>query len=339
MSRCNIEEKKMISQLLNDVEKDAKPECCLLCGKKIDSFCNSHVVPRFVLKEIADNGMISYGQSLYNESMKNPLYNTTKGINNAFTFKLICNQCDKKTFAEYEDPKSVMNFETLNYDMKNLVLSEMAIKTHLEHIGRKSKDYILKCKTHPEMVELFRNVGTAEEIDIVDHLDYIKKLLKNRKSTSFPFRILYDKLLDYRCDIACQTLICYIYDLKGNKIYEPKDFSSGDYTRYFYLMILPYKAKTRVLFYIEKRNVQFVENIVSQFNELTEDEKLHFLFISLIIFEESFYIRPSLKENMLKDRKLIKLYKETDNLVSFDSCIKIKDFRKYNNYLLEQKQK
>lgn len=46
------------NNLLRQIERDAKTTACFLCGKKIDSPCNSHVVPRFILKEIAQQGMV-----------------------------------------------------------------------------------------------------------------------------------------------------------------------------------------------------------------------------------------------------------------------------------------
>ena len=48
-------------------------------------------------------------------------------------------------------------------------------------------------------------------------------------------------------------------------------------------MILPYNGKTRVIFYIERKYKNLVAPIIQQFNELNEEEKLHFLFISLMI--------------------------------------------------------
>ena len=137
-------------------------------------------------------------------------------------------------------------------------------------------------------------------------------------------------------DLATQTIISYIYDLNGKQNYNPKDLSTSVITRYFYLMILPYNGITRVLFYIEKNNVQYVKNIIEQFKELSEIDKLHFLFISLIIYNEQFYMRPSFKDMLLKDKKLIKLYKGTDSVFDYSKCSEIKNFKKYKNHLLKE---
>ena len=303
----NVKDNILLSELFKKVDQNSKLEYCLLCGKKINSFCNSHVVPRFVLKYMTDNGMISYGQALNNTSEKISTLKTTKGLNNAFTFKLICEKCDKEKFAEYEQPESILNFSDLNFDKKNKILTQMAIKTHLSHISTKLKMLSLNSIVYPEESQFLREqkIQTAYELDLMEHRDYLYRLNKNHKKTSFPFIILYDKLLDYNVDLATQTIISYIYDLNGKQNYNPKDLSTSVITRYFYLMILPYNGKTRVLFYIEKNNVQYVKNIIEQFKELSEIDKLHFLFISLIIYNEQFYMRPSFKDMLLKDKKLI----------------------------------
>ena len=100
-------------------------------------------------------------------------------------------------------------------------------------------------------------------------------------------------------------------------------------------MILPHKGKTRVLFFIEKSNVANVQPIIDGFNNLSDEEKLHFLFISLIIHDQQFYMSPSFATNIFKkDKAIVKLYTNTDKSISYQS--RIKDFRNYNNYLLKE---
>ncbi|MBP5593486.1 MAG: hypothetical protein J6X75_04910 [Clostridia bacterium] len=327
--------KKQINGLLRTVDQDAKPEHCLLCGKKGEPVCNSHIVPQFILKGISDNGMICYGQSLF-DTIDN-LIETKKGINNSFTFRLICRDCDQKKFATYEDPNTIINFEELDNGKKNAALIEMALKTHLAHINTKAHVYALNQRVYPVESQTIKNNGeiTAYEIDIDEHLRYIKDLTRARKSTSFTFDVLYNTLLDYEVGIAAQTIIAYQYDLKGNKLFEPKDFITTNLTRYFYLVIFPYNGKTRIMFYIERKYKYLVKPIIDDFLSLSDEEKLHFLFISLIIYDEQFYINPTLQQRIKNDKKLVKLYTITDAyFVNDDTRKEIKNFRKYNNYLL-----
>lgn len=335
MKKPNIHFKKEISQLFNFVEQASKPDHCVLCGKKDAPICYSHIVPQFILKGIAEKGMVCYGQSLFDKT--SDFIQTKKGVKNAFTFRLICRDCDKKQFSNYENPDAILNFETLPNDKKNSILIEMALKTHLAHIYSKVKSLKFREAVYHDELQRIHNLGlpTAFEIDIQEHFQYVNSLKKSRKSTSFTFDVLYNELLDYEVGIATQTIIAYQYDLNGNRLFNPKDFATTDLVKYFHLMILPHNGKTRVMFYIERKHQNFVKPIVEQFNTLTQEEKLHFLFISLIVYDEQFYINPILQEKIKKDKKLVKLYTTTDLAsISGDACRQIKNFKKYTNYLI-----
>ena len=337
MNKSKIKIKQEISELLKYVEQQSKPTHCLLCGKKCSSFCNSHVVPQFILKEIAESGMVYYGQSLHKEIDYLP---TKTGIKNAFTFRLICRECDKKQFANYETPDMITNFDDLSYEIKKLILLEIAAKTHLSHINTKLNIHNLQVAVNPEIFSAMDvlKLPTAYQIDIEEHFDYLHSLIKFRKSTNFPFEVLYSKLLDYQTSITTQTIISYIYDINGKQIYNPYDFSNSIITRYFYIVIFPFKGKTRILYFIEKKNKYLVQCIIDQFNSLNDEEKLHFLFMSLIIYDEQFYISPKLHEEIMQDRKLTKLYRNIEDFSknNWHNCKEIMNFRHYNNYLLNK---
>lgn len=66
------------------------------------------------------------------------------------------------------------------------------------------------------------------------------------------------------------------------------------------------------------------------------DCKLHFLFVSLIIHSEYFFINPRLKDKLLKDKKNTKLYRQTDSMLTFNTLKEIKNLKKYPNYLINE---
>ncbi len=331
-----IELRKQVSEMTHIAEKAARPPFCLFCGKKT-SLCNSHIVPKFILKNIDEKGMVCYSSALVKDF--DDIFDSKKGINNAFTFHLICRECDKKLFAHYEDPRSILEFEKLDEDARKVILIEMAMKTHLAHIFRKVFSYSIFSRLYPQEAQGFRGAGirTGQEIDNEEHMQYLSELLQAKDDPGFDFELLYDKMLDYDVGIATQTIIAYVYDLKGNMLFSPFDHERAALFKYFYLMILPINGKTRIFFYIEKENLPKVKNIIEQFNALTEEEKLHFLFISLIVYDEQFYINPVLLKTIKKDKKLCKLFVQADaSSGSEKNCRKIKNFRKYNNYLRNQ---
>lgn len=324
------------AEFFKALDKYSKAKECILCGKRMSSPCNSHVVPQFILKEIAENGLVSYGYALHTFDM-NGLDKTT-GVKNAHTFRLICNECDREAFKDYENPNNLEHFDELDNNTKKKVLCEMSLKTHVSHFGMKYRRLVaMDLPTGGKLgtMEKEGRIIFAERIDMEEHEEYIKMLKKSIKTNKNPFTILYNKVLDYKTKIATQTIINYNYDLNGNQVFNPCLAVPDNECRYFYLMILPYKNKTRVLFYIEKKYLTNVQNIVQQFEMLTEEEKLHFLFISLIIHDQQIYMSPSYVTDIFKnDKKIAKLYVKTEKDLRYQS--KIKDFRRYTNYLLSK---
>lgn len=79
-----ISVKKQINDLLRKIQEESKPDTCIICGKKQTSFCNSHSVPRMVIKNIADNGRLYHANKLIDM----PIVDTGKGVNNSVTFHL-----------------------------------------------------------------------------------------------------------------------------------------------------------------------------------------------------------------------------------------------------------
>lgn len=322
------------SEFVSEIKKYARSDYCLLCGQKMTSPCNSHVVPQFILKVISEEGKVAYGH--YLNLIEVGGFNKITGLNNAYTFKLICKKCDNKHFSHYENPENLINFSSLSDSEKKIILCEMAIKTHLSHIQTKYQRLILMDKSTLGGVvgALEDNVPIPQQLDMVEHRSYIKKLKKMKMNNKNPFYILFDKELEYQTKIATQTIINYNFDLKGNRIFNPYLFTCVNHCRYFYLMILPFNGKTRILFYIENSNLNNVKPIVDDFNNLNDAEKLHFIFVSLIIHDQEFYMSPSFANNIFKkDKKLVKLYTLTENI---EEQYRIRDFRYYSNYLKKE---
>ena len=324
------------AEFVRAIDKFTKVDNCVLCGKKITSACNSHVVPQFILKEIAENGHVSYGHALHTINIKG--LDRTTGVKNAYTFRLICKDCDRKTFQDYENPLNLENFDSLDLNTKKKILCEMAIKTHLSHISMKYRRMVARDLPTGGKLGTLEQEGKLifdERIDMEEHERYIQMLRKFIKSNKNPFVVLYDKVLDYKTKLATQTVINYNYDLTGKKIFDPNLVIYDNECRYFYLMILPQKDKTRILFYIEKEYLPNVQVIADQFQSLSDGDKLHFLFISLLIHDQQFYMAPTFAETIFKkNKKIVKLYVSTEVSARYQS--KIKDFRKYTNYLLKE---
>ena len=331
--RIRILKRKTEREVVNAINKSARVDQCLLCGKSMESACNSHVVPQFILKQIAENGKISYGYSMSIVNIDS--LEKTTGINNAHTFKLICNKCDQNFFKEYESPDNLLNYEELNDRLKEKILMEMAIKARLSHISLKYKNAIAKDIASDGKLARLEKLGIlilSERIEMDSHFEAINNMKQHFAHNDAIFDVFLNVELDYKTKIATQTIISFNYDLLGNKIYNYNYVSYDNKCNYFYLMIMPHNNKTRILFYIEKEYSKNVKGLVEQFKIMNFQEQIHFLFIALILHDEQFYLTPSLSNYIRRcDKKLLRLYSKTERNLKYTK--KIRDYKKYNNYL------
>lgn len=53
-----IEATKALNKMIKDSRNQAKQSNCYYCGNDCDSFCNSHTLPAFCLRNIAQNGKV-----------------------------------------------------------------------------------------------------------------------------------------------------------------------------------------------------------------------------------------------------------------------------------------
>lgn len=119
--------RKEYSRIISKSKQQAKKSECLWCGKKITRFCNSHSVPQCVLKNIDLDGKLDY----FNAMLNLPLINEDKGIGEAGTFKLICNDCDNKIFQDYEELSKLESPPT------EVMLEEIALKNVLMMLNKR----------------------------------------------------------------------------------------------------------------------------------------------------------------------------------------------------------
>ena len=115
----HIEFNKKIAKLTSKVEQESKLEKCYYCGKFVSSFCNSHSLPAFCIKNIAVNGEV------YNTKKVIKYFDDIDGIKKAGTFRLICQSCDSKIFSDYKDPNKYIKEPT------SKMLAQIAMKNYL----------------------------------------------------------------------------------------------------------------------------------------------------------------------------------------------------------------
>ena len=73
---------KQYNQIIKEARADSKLEYCLCCNKKVSSFCNSHSLPKFILSNLSEMGMILNS----NHFFEAPFIKEAKGVKNSGTF-------------------------------------------------------------------------------------------------------------------------------------------------------------------------------------------------------------------------------------------------------------
>ena len=122
--------KKQISHLSAEANPEPRIKKCFLCKKVCNSYANSHSVPKFCLKRIAQNGKV-YMSGLQKEF---PILGEDTGLNKAGTFRSICRPCDNTQFQEYENP------DAYSEDISPKVIAQIAMKNALHRIAVKKEE-------------------------------------------------------------------------------------------------------------------------------------------------------------------------------------------------------
>ena len=271
-----IELNKCFSEILKRARLETKTDKCFLCEKPITSFCNSHSVPRFTLKNIALNGIVNYSNKL----VKLPLEKEEKGISEAGVFKLICRECDSKTFRDYE--------EECNYNERpnTKMLAEITIKNYLKSISKRMIEIGLYNQALTKAISPFDIYEIKEklkvsEMDLNEYIEKYKKAKKvlNKNWCDEYFVLLYEKL-DYVVPIAFQSNIALICDLEENIINDIYNKSKSYKLQDLQICVFPLKEKSIILVYIEKGNDRY-RRFFKQLKKLQLEDKLSIINICL----------------------------------------------------------
>lgn len=276
MDEFIIEARKKYSKLISLSRRQAKKGQCLWCGKEITRFCNSHSVPQFVLRNINVDGKLDNFNSIINV----PLINNDQGINEAGTFKLLCNECDNKIFQEYENPNNLA--EKPNERM----LEEIALKNTLMMLNKRylEKELFNNLQQQYQMPYPYAQKQEVNELDERDyfwHYNRICEMMKSGKNES-RFNLFYWKKLDYKVPIAFQGMISLYGDLNGNIVTDIYNKSEKIINKHMHLCMFPLETESVVFAFYHEEDKEYDE-FAKQFTKLHEDEKLALL--SYIVYE------------------------------------------------------
>jgi len=155
--KSELELRKDMSRLTRESRAAAKRETCYICNKPVSSFCNSHSIPQYILRAIAEDGELLQSSALAGI----PLADEIKGVSNTGIFHLICNDCDSRIFSEYESPKCIRVAPTTK------LLAQIALKNYLMQISKRLYEKAL----YKNLQSLHQQIKNKEALDAIHDVD------------------------------------------------------------------------------------------------------------------------------------------------------------------------
>lgn len=308
-----VEFRKVFNDLVRRAQKQSKLECCLCCGKNVTSFCNSHTLPRFILKSISDNGMVYTSNNYF----KMPLIGNESGLNNSGTFKRICNKCDSVIFQDYEEKDKLL------VPPRKKVMTQIDLKNTLRMYEKRLNEIelynimISEYSNEYNFIELLQrqHINQFDLDEIKNEFERDMKILKKECTSSF--ELVYWKVLDYVTPIAFQGHIALHGDLNGNIINDLYSIKKDYVIENLNLCIFPLEDKTIVIMFVNKDNKKY-NNFIKQFKKLRDAEKLRVISFMIFNYSEDFFISKKTQDTILNNTILDIVTQNTTDIYALD---------------------
>lgn len=301
-----------MTHILRRAREQAKLNKCYTCGKECSSFCNSHSVPQFCLRNIAESGKV-YSSGIQNEI---PLMGADSGVKNAGTFKLICRECDSTLFQDYE------NCDAYNQVPTGKMLAEIALKNYLQMISKRLQErelYKLLQRYDPDKIDLTGQLDIIE-LDLQEYRSGLQRaktaVLKNHEDW---YHLCYYKHLDYVVPIATQGAITLISDFSGNVINNIYNTSPDYRTKQIHLAVFPLEKSSVVLMFHDSREKRY-RNFYRQLGTLDLQDQLAAINYIIHSYSENVFLSKRIRETVLKDKNFLDACKKSFIAIASIPC-------------------
>ena len=262
----DIEVRKQMNQMLSEARKSAKPTKCILCGNTQSSFCNSHSVPQFALRPIADNGMVLHASAAI--GFAEEIVDIENGINKSGTFNYICRKCDGAFFQDYENEADLIKNPT------DKMLAEITVKDMLLLMSKRATEKEL-VKIQQKRFSCFDNVDDLIRLKELDAEEFEEEILFHKgiadRNETGEYQVLFWKVLPYVIPIAAQSAIALTSDLEGKNVNDVYDYNPNVRIQYMHLCFFPLKNQSVVLAFYHKRD-KLYRSLRHQINSSSEDK-------------------------------------------------------------------
>lgn len=306
-----LDMKKEFGRIMAQTRKRSKGDKCLHCNEEKSSFCNSHSVPAFCLRNISTNGSVYYSNTL----ISMPLLDEDKGVRNAGTFQIICKECDNTIFQEYENPD---NYEK---EVTPKMLAQIAMKNYLRHIGNRLNEhtmYEIIAEKNPLASDFVRRMHDIQDKDLDGYKrDYEKAKRLSKKDWKGEYYQFYHEKLDYVVPIAFQGSIAIVTDLDGQIINDIYCKDDSYRIQNLHICIFPLKDTSVVMMFIDSNDKRY-RNFYRKFNKLSHYDKLALVNYIIFLYSEDVFLSKEIPEEILKDEKLVEISQQSSLVFSMN---------------------
>ncbi|MTI47664.1 MAG: hypothetical protein FH761_07465 [Firmicutes bacterium] len=313
MNENKIEFRKRMGKLFSKSRRDAKSGKCYYCGKECSSYCNSHSIPAFCLRNIAVEGEV-YGN---NKLVKLPLLDDDKGVNQSGTFQIICRDCDSKIFNDYENPDNYKEVHT------SKMLAQIAMKNYLKSISKRTFEIELFNNMNEELYlpsQFYEQKQSVNDLDLKEYVEGFNRAKRVvEKGWNNEYYLFYYEKLNYVVPIAFQSNVSLLTDFEGNIINDIYHMSSDYKLKAVHVCVFPLKDSSIIMLFIDSKDNKRYRQFYKQFKKLEHEDKLAAVNYIIFSLSEDVYINKDVDKNILDDKNLIEASQKTPDIISSKS--------------------
>ena len=309
--KLNIGHKVKLSKIFTDSRKLAKKNECIYCGKEVTSFCNSHSIPAFCLRNISKNGELFYSNVFINM----PLLPLDKGVNNAGTFQILCHECDSNVFQEYENPN---NYEK-NPTPK--MVAQIAMKNYLRAISKRLNEYALfdiTKKEFPDTTDILNYMQEIQKMDLKEYkAGYEKAKRISVKNWPEAYHVFCYERLNYVVPMAFQGMVALLSDLDGQIINDLYYENPKYIIEEIHICVFPLNDSSIVMMFVDSRFKRY-RKFYKKFCVLPLDEKLALISYIILLYSEDVFFSKEIPDDILHDENIKDVCGQTTSVLSKD---------------------
>lgn len=294
-----IKMSKEYSESLKNAREKAKLDRCLLCNKTCTSFCNSHTIPQFIMKELSKNG----NYFCMNTLIGMPTSKQIVGTKEAITFHTICNECDQIYFRTYENPDSYLS------GLSQKLLAEVALKNNLRLLSKKIIENEMLLDKYKNIEESsfqalnFLEAIETNELDIKETLKSIELAKDTIKGKKDGYYLIDYIKLDYVAKMAFQSKVALVCGFDGELINDIYYKNAKYKIQCLHISVFPMKGGTYIFLFIENGDKRY-SKFYKHYRKLSLDEKLKVVNYIILKYSEEWLLSSNIEKTILNNKGL-----------------------------------